>query len=55
MAGSNNTADGQNALKNATGSNNIAIGSNAGSTLTTLSNNIEIGNVGKPADANTTA
>ena len=51
--GNNNTAVGSNALFNSTGNNNIGVGQSAGSALTTGSNNINIGNVGAGADANT--
>ena len=50
--GIDNTAEGFQALLNNTGSNNIGLGSNAGSSLTTGSNNIDIGNVGVAAESN---
>src|SRR5205814_6041139 len=51
--GLQNTAIGQNALLSSTGSNNIGLGSVAGSSLTTGSNNIDIGNNGVAAESNT--
>jgi hypothetical protein len=51
--GGNNTAEGFKALYSNTGANNIGLGSNAGSSLTTGSNNIDIGNVGVAAESNT--
>ncbi len=51
--GNSNTAVGTFAIENTTGSNNIAIGFNAGDNLTTGNNNIDIGNVGVAAEANT--
>ena len=54
MTGRNNTAAGQNAMRNnTTGSFNVALGDNAGFNLTTGSNNIEIGNRGVAGEANT--
>ena len=48
------TASGEGALfRNTTGSSNIALGVNAGSNLTIGNNNIDIGNVGVAAEANT--
>ena len=44
--GSNNTANGLNALFSNTGSNNTAAGVGAGSSLTTADNNVDIGNSG---------
>ena len=43
--GSNNTANGRNALFSNTG-NNTAVGVGAGSSLTTADNNVDIGNSG---------
>ena len=40
-------------LRNTTGSSNIALGANAGGNLTTGTNNIDIGNAGVAAEANT--
>jgi hypothetical protein len=52
--GSNNTANGAKALfSNTTGSSNTALGPGAGQNLTTGSNNIDIGNFGIAAEANT--
>jgi uncharacterized coiled-coil protein SlyX len=51
--GSYNSAVGHSALINATGSYNIAIGVSAGFSLGAGSSNIEIGNTGAAADANT--
>ncbi len=51
--GANNTATGAGALVNTTGSSNIGIGSGAGTNLTTGDNNIDIGNKGGAAEANT--
>jgi hypothetical protein len=51
--GSQNTANGVNALFNTTGNSNIALGFGAGSNLTTGDNNIDIGNGGVAAEANT--
>src|SRR5213079_2949557 len=52
--GRNNTADGQNAMRNNTsGSFNVALGDHAGFNLTTGSNNIEIGNRGVAGEAST--
>jgi hypothetical protein len=52
--GNDNTAIGSFALQdNGAGANNIAIGVEAGFNLTTGSNNIEIGNTGNAAEANT--
>jgi hypothetical protein len=48
-----NTAIGSGALQNATGSSNIAVGFAAGSDLTTGGANIDIGNAGVAAEANT--
>ena len=49
-----NTADGYQALyKNTAGAHNIALGYNAGYSLTTGSNNIDIGNPGLAAESNT--
>ena len=53
IIGINNTAAGFQALLNSTGSNNIGLGASAGLNLTTGSNNIDIGNVGVAAEANT--
>jgi hypothetical protein len=53
-SGNDNTAVGTFALEdNSSGGNNIGVGSEAGFYLTTGSNNIEIGNPGTAADANT--
>jgi len=52
-SGDDNTAEGFQALLNNMGSNNIGLGSDAGSSLTTGSNNIDIGNVGVAAEAST--
>src|SRR4029077_19725359 len=49
--GSNNTAEGFQALLHTTGSNNTAVGSNAGASLTTGSNNIDIGAPGVAGEA----
>jgi len=52
--GNDNTAIGAFALEdNSSGANNIAVGVESGFYLTTGSNNIEIGNQGSAADANT--
>jgi hypothetical protein len=52
--GSGNTADGAYAMFSATtGSNNIALGFGAASNMTVGSYNIEIGNLGSPADNDT--
>jgi len=51
--GNGNTANGVQALSNTTGNNNIALGFGAGSNLTTGDNNIDIGNQGVAAEANT--
>ena len=52
--GSDNTANGVDALFfNTTGSSNIALGVSAGQNLTTGNNNIDIGNPGVAAEANT--
>ena len=52
--GSDNTANGVEALFfNTTGSSNIALGVSAGQNLTTGNNNIDIGNPGVAAEANT--
>jgi hypothetical protein len=52
--GHDNTATGVDALfHNTSGNSNIALGSDAGSNLTTGSNNIDIGNPGVAAEANT--
>ena len=51
--GSDNTADGISALFQNNGNNNIALGSRAGLFLTTGDHNIDIGNYGAPAEANT--
>ena len=51
--GSFNTANGLQALFHNTGSFNIALGTGAGANLTTGNNNIDIGNVGVAAEANT--
>jgi Chaperone of endosialidase len=51
--GSFNTANGLQALFHNTGSFNIALGTGAGTNLTTGNNNIDIGNVGVAAEANT--
>src|SRR5262249_19357696 len=50
-AGTNNTANGANALLHNTGSNNIAVGNSAGISLTTGSNNIDIGNAGAAGES----
>jgi hypothetical protein len=52
-AGSNNTANGLNALFSNTGSNNTAAGVGAGSSLTTGDNNIDIGNSGVDGESDT--
>jgi hypothetical protein len=51
--GSNNTANGLNALFSNTGSNNTAVGVGAGSSLTTGDNNIDIGNSGVDGESDT--
>jgi hypothetical protein len=51
--GGSNTANGVQALYRTTGGSNIALGFQAGVNLTTGSNNIDIGNVGVAAEANT--
>ena len=51
--GSNNTANGLNALFSNTGSNNTAAGVGAGSSLTTSDNNIDIGNSGVDGESDT--
>jgi Chaperone of endosialidase len=51
--GNVNTANGAFALQNNTGGGNIALGFLAGQNLTTGSNNIDIGNAGLAAEANT--
>jgi hypothetical protein len=51
--GAFNTANGEQALFNNTGTNNIALGRLAGGSLTTGNNNIDIGNAGVAAEANT--
>jgi hypothetical protein len=48
--GTSNTATGYKALYNATGSSNIAVGYEAGLSVTTGSDNIEIGNAGAAGD-----
>ena len=53
QTGSNNTAEGVNALFNSIGSSNIALGFEAGSDLVVGDNNIDIGNKGVAAEANT--
>ena len=53
IIGNSNTAEGYHALKNNTGSVNIGLGVNAGLNLTTGSHNIDIGNGGVAAEANT--
>ena len=54
-SGARNTAVGHHALlNNSTGSSNIALGANAGASLTTGSNNIDIGSVGVGGESNTT-
>jgi len=54
-SGARNTAVGEHALlNNSTGSSNIALGANAGASLTTGSNNIDIGSVGVGGESNTT-
>jgi len=49
--GGGNTACGFQALYNATGASNIALGCNAGSSITSGSNNIDIGNFGAAGDS----
>jgi len=51
--GSNNTANGLNALFSNTRSNNTAVGVGAGSSLTTGDNNIDIGNSGVDGESDT--
>ncbi len=51
--GSNNTANGLNALFSNTGSNNTAVHVGAGSSLTTGDNNIDIGNSGVDGESDT--
>jgi trimeric autotransporter adhesin len=51
--GSNNTANGLNALFSNTGSNNTAVGVGAGGSLTTGDNNIDIGNSGVDGESDT--
>jgi trimeric autotransporter adhesin len=51
--GGGNTANGVQALYRTTGGSNIALGFQAGANLTTGDNNIDIGNVGVAAEANT--
>lgn len=51
--GAGNAGVGYHALYNNNGSSNIALGSNAGANLTTGNNNIDIGNQGVAAEANT--
>ena len=51
--GNNNTANGFEALLSNTGARNIALGVRAGGNLTTGDNNIDIGNSGVAAEANT--
>jgi hypothetical protein len=53
ITGDGNTAIGNNSLQDNTGDFNIALGQFAGSNLTAGSNNIDIGNFGLAAEANT--
>ena len=52
MTGALNTANGTGALVNSTGDLNVALGFAAGVNLATGNNNIDVGNVGVPREAN---
>jgi hypothetical protein len=53
QVGNLNVAAGSSALLNTTGNSNIGLGASAGTNLTSGSNNIDIGNAGVAAEANT--